>query len=156
MAAYVGLDPRKDINWVTHAPAESMQLLAEGKIDAFLGFPPQPQELRAKQIGHVVVNSAVGPPLVAVLLLHGGRATGSSSGKHPVATKRALRAILKAADICAARAGAGCPVPRGQGLYAELRLCPPDDEGDLRTASGASTTPRTPCASTPCACTRPG
>jgi NitT/TauT family transport system substrate-binding protein len=47
MAAYVGL-ARKDINWVTHPPAEAMQLLAEGKIDAYLGFPPDPQELRAK------------------------------------------------------------------------------------------------------------
>src|SRR5262245_38041777 len=39
MAAYVGLDPRKDINWVNHSPDESMNLLAEGKIDAYLGFP---------------------------------------------------------------------------------------------------------------------
>src|SRR5439155_20390893 len=57
MVAYVGLDPRKDITWVTHPRAEAKQLLAEGKIDAFLGFPPDPQELRAKKIGHVVVNS---------------------------------------------------------------------------------------------------
>ena len=48
MAAHVGLDPRKDINWVTQQPSESMRLLGQGKIDAFLGFPPQPQELRAK------------------------------------------------------------------------------------------------------------
>ena len=34
MAAYVGLEPRKDITWVTHPRAESMQLLAEGKVDA--------------------------------------------------------------------------------------------------------------------------
>src|SRR5712664_3771003 len=35
MVAYVGLDPRKDITWVTHPRAEAKQLLAEGKIDAF-------------------------------------------------------------------------------------------------------------------------
>ena len=58
MAAYVGLDPRKDINWVHHSPDESMNLLAEGKIDAYLGFPPNPQEFRAKKIGRGVVNSA--------------------------------------------------------------------------------------------------
>src|SRR5262245_45103202 len=40
MAAYVGLDPRRDITWVAHPPEESMQLLAEGKIDGFLAFPP--------------------------------------------------------------------------------------------------------------------
>ena len=62
MAAYVGLNPSKDINWTTHPAAESIQLLAEGKVDALLGFPPTPQELRAKQVGHVVVNSAVDPP----------------------------------------------------------------------------------------------
>src|SRR2546422_254960 len=57
MAAYVGLDPRKDITWVTHpsAAAEAGRLLAEGKIDAFLAFPPFAQELRAKQVGHVVL-----------------------------------------------------------------------------------------------------
>ena len=37
--------------------AESIQLLAERKIDALMGFPPVPQELRAKQVGHVVVSS---------------------------------------------------------------------------------------------------
>src|SRR3989449_5769109 len=31
MAAYVGLDPRKDINWVKHRAGEAMQLLADGK-----------------------------------------------------------------------------------------------------------------------------
>jgi NitT/TauT family transport system substrate-binding protein len=40
MAAYVGIDPRKDINWVTHPVPESMRLLAETKIDALMGFPP--------------------------------------------------------------------------------------------------------------------
>ena len=29
MAAYVGIDPRKDINWVTHPVADSTRLLAE-------------------------------------------------------------------------------------------------------------------------------
>ena len=36
MLAYVGLDPRKDVRFVEHPPAESVQLLAEGKIDAFM------------------------------------------------------------------------------------------------------------------------
>ena len=64
MAAHVGLDPRKDINWVAQPPVESMQQLAGGKIDAFLGFPPQPQQLRAMKAKsiHVVVNSMVDRP----------------------------------------------------------------------------------------------
>ncbi|HEX9870653.1 MAG TPA: ABC transporter substrate-binding protein, partial [Candidatus Tectomicrobia bacterium] len=100
MAAYVGLDPRKDINRVTHPSAEAMQLLATGKIDAFLGFPPDPQELRAKQIGHVVVNSSIDRPWSQYFccVVAGNR---EFVRNHPVATKRALRAILKAADVCA-------------------------------------------------------
>jgi len=51
MAAYVGLDPNKDINFVTHPVSESARLLAEEKVDALMGFPPVPQELREKKIG---------------------------------------------------------------------------------------------------------
>jgi NitT/TauT family transport system substrate-binding protein len=100
MAAHVGLDPRKDINWVTQPPAESMRQLAEGKIDAFLGFPPQPQQLRAKKIGHVVVNSMVDRPWSQYFccMVAGNR---EFVRKNPVATKRALRVILKASDLVA-------------------------------------------------------
>ena len=38
----VGLDPRRDINWVTHPTTEAIQLLSDGKIDALLNFPPVP------------------------------------------------------------------------------------------------------------------
>jgi len=62
MLAYVGLDPRKDINWVIHDTAESARLLADRKVDALMAFPPVPQELRAKNIGHVIVNSAIDRP----------------------------------------------------------------------------------------------
>jgi NitT/TauT family transport system substrate-binding protein len=100
MVVYVGLNPQKDINWVTHPTAESAQLLAEGKVDALVGFPPVPQELRAKQIGHVVVNSGLDRPWSQYFccIAAGNR---EFVRKHPVATKRALRAILKATDICA-------------------------------------------------------
>jgi NitT/TauT family transport system substrate-binding protein len=100
MAAYVGLDPQKDITWVTHPPAEAVQLLTEGKIDALMAFPPLAQELRAQGIGHVVVNSAVDRPWSQYFCC---MVTGNREfvRKHPVATKRALRAIVKSADICA-------------------------------------------------------
>jgi NitT/TauT family transport system substrate-binding protein len=100
MAAYVGLDPQKDIQWVVHPIADSIQLLAEGQIDALVGFPPVPQDLRARKIGHVVVNSSVDRPwsqyfcCVAV-------SNREFVRKYPMATKRALRAILKATDVCA-------------------------------------------------------
>jgi NitT/TauT family transport system substrate-binding protein len=100
MVAHVGLDPRKDVNFVEHPAAEGKRLLAEGKVDAYLGFPPDPQELRARKVGHVVVNSAVDRPWSQYFCC---LATGNREfvRKHPIATKRALRAILKAADICA-------------------------------------------------------
>jgi len=100
MAAFVGLDPRKDINWVTHPVAESMRLLAKGKVDGFLGFPPQPQELRAKKIGHVLVNSMMDKPWSQYFCCM-VTANKEFVRKNPVATKRALRAILKGADVCA-------------------------------------------------------
>ena len=100
MVAYVGLDPSKDIHWATHPPAEAVPLLVEGQIDAFLAFAPFPQELRAQGIGRVIVNSAVDRPWSQYFccMVAGNPAFVR---KHPVATKRALRAILKATDLCA-------------------------------------------------------
>jgi len=49
--AYIGMDPRRDVQWVVHEPPESIRLLAEGKVDAFMAFPPSPQQLRARKIG---------------------------------------------------------------------------------------------------------
>jgi NitT/TauT family transport system substrate-binding protein len=100
VAAHVGLSPQKDITWAVNPPEESMRLLSQGKIDALLGFPPTPQELRAKKIGHVLINSAVDRPWSQYFccLAISSRAFVR---EHPVATKRALRAILKAADMCA-------------------------------------------------------
>ena len=100
MAAHVGLDPAKDIRWVTDPALKPIELFAEGKIDAFLGIPPQPQELRARHIGHVIVNSAIDRPWSDYFccMLMGNREYVRT---HPVATKRVLRAILKATDLCA-------------------------------------------------------
>jgi NitT/TauT family transport system substrate-binding protein len=100
MAAYVGIDPRKDINWVTHPVPDSMRLLADKKIDALMGFPPVAQELRAKKIGHIVVNSGTDRPWSQYFccVMASNR---EFVRKHPAATKRAMRAILKANQICA-------------------------------------------------------
>jgi NitT/TauT family transport system substrate-binding protein len=62
MATYVGLDPARDINWVASTEPKPMEFYAAGKIDAFLGFPPEPQELRARHIGNVIVKSALDEP----------------------------------------------------------------------------------------------
>ena len=100
MLAYVGLDPRKDVTWVSHSTDKSIALLAEGKIDAFMGFPPDPQELRARKVGHVVVNSNLDRPWSQYFCCVVA-ANREFVQKYPVATKRALRAILKGTDVCA-------------------------------------------------------
>jgi NitT/TauT family transport system substrate-binding protein len=100
IAAYVGLDPSSDIHWVTGMTPKPMQLFAEGKIDAFLGFPPEPQELRERGIGHVIVNSTLDRPWSQYYccVLTGYRPFVQTN---PRTTKRVVRAVLKAADLCA-------------------------------------------------------
>ena len=99
MAAYVGLDPTKDIHWAINPSVKPTELYEKGQIDAFVGFAPEPQELRARHIGHVVVSSAIDRPWSQYFccMLAGNR---EFVRQHPVATKRVLRAILKAADLC--------------------------------------------------------
>jgi NitT/TauT family transport system substrate-binding protein len=101
MLSYVGIDPRADITWVTHPFTESAGLLAEGKIDGYLGIAPEPQQLRTRKIGHVMVDSAVDRPWSQYFCCM-AYANREFVRQHPIATKRALRAILKAADLCAA------------------------------------------------------
>jgi NitT/TauT family transport system substrate-binding protein len=100
MAAEVGLHPEKDIDWVTDPKVKPKELFIDGKIDAFLGFPPEPQELRARGIGHVIVNTAVDRPWSQYYCCMLG-ANPEYVRNQPVATKRVLRAVLKAADLCA-------------------------------------------------------
>ena len=100
MAAHVGLDPAKDIRWVTDPSVKPIEQFVEGKIDAFMGFPPQPQDLRARQIGHVIVNSTVDRPWSQYFCCMVA-ANRDYVRNYPVASKRVLRAILKATDLCA-------------------------------------------------------
>jgi NitT/TauT family transport system substrate-binding protein len=101
MAAHVGLDPQNDINWVTRPIGKSVDLYVEKEVDAFLGFPPEPQEMRARKIGRVILNMTTDKPWSQYFccIVCGNR---DFVRAHPVASKRALRAILKAIDICAA------------------------------------------------------
>ena len=62
MAANIGLDPKEDIEWVAEANADPLELFAQGKVDAFLTWPPEGQELRARKVGHVIVNTTTDKP----------------------------------------------------------------------------------------------
>ena len=114
MAAYVGLDPTRDIEWVVSQTTSPTELFVQGKIDAFLGTPPQPQELRARKIGHSILNNAIDRPWSQYFCCMIS-ARNEFVNQYPVATKLVLKAILKAADLCASdpQAAANQMVDRG-------------------------------------------
>jgi NitT/TauT family transport system substrate-binding protein len=102
IAASVGLDPAKDINWVAFGSGAPRELLNDDKIDAFLTYPPWAQELRALRTGHVILNSAVDRPWSQYFCC---MLTGAADfvRHNPIATKRVVRALFRATDICAAK-----------------------------------------------------
>jgi NitT/TauT family transport system substrate-binding protein len=78
----------------------AMGLFVDGKADAFLGFGQQPPELRAQKVGHVLVNTGQDRPWSDYFCCMVA-ANRQFAERHPIATKRVLRAILRATDICA-------------------------------------------------------
>jgi len=84
---------------VTSEAVKPIELFAEGKIDAFLGFPPEPQRLRSQNVGHVILNTAQDRPWSQYFccMLAGNR---EFVRKNPIATKRVVRAMLRATDLC--------------------------------------------------------
>jgi NitT/TauT family transport system substrate-binding protein len=101
IARHIGLDPKSDIEWVTTPKGNAMELFAEGKTDAFLAFPPEPQALRARKVGRMILSTVADQPWSQYICctLFANRAWVHA---HPVAAKRVVRALLKAADLCAA------------------------------------------------------
>ena len=100
VAAYVGIDPKRDIEWVVAKTSKAaLQLFVDGKVDAYWAFEPQPHQLKAMKIGHVILSTAEDKPWSQYFccLLSARR---EFVQRYPVATKRALRAFLKATDIC--------------------------------------------------------
>jgi len=115
-AAYVGVDPDKDINWVSISTGDKLPLFSRGKVDAFMCGPPLSLELRQKKIGHVLVNTTTDKPwseysccLIA--------STRDFVRRNPVATKRAMRAILKGVDLCATDPMRVARFMAGRGLW---------------------------------------
>ena len=96
MAAHVGLDPKRDIDWVTGAVGSDLDAFAAGNTEAFLGFPPEPQELRDRGFDHVIVNTALDRPWSQYFccMIYGNRQWVK---RNPIATKRILRALVRAA-----------------------------------------------------------
>jgi NitT/TauT family transport system substrate-binding protein len=102
MATNVGLDPHSDIDWIE---GNALDRFVAGESDAFLGFPPEPQEIRARGVNRVIVNTITDRPWSQYYccMIYGNRAWVR---EHPIATKRFLRAVYKAADFCTAEPAA--------------------------------------------------
>ena len=96
----VGLDIRKDVKVVNYLPSENARILSSGEVDALVAFPPVSKDLRAKGIGRVVLDSITDPPWSNYYCCT-AVTNREWMDKHPVATRRALRAIVKAADLVA-------------------------------------------------------
>ncbi|MBI4525358.1 MAG: ABC transporter substrate-binding protein [Deltaproteobacteria bacterium] len=98
--AHVGLDHRKDVKVLWLSIAEGMRAFEERKADAYMGGSGLRPEFRTKWMRRMIVNSTTDRPWSQYFccMVAGNR---EWVRKHPIATKRALRAILKSADICA-------------------------------------------------------
>jgi NitT/TauT family transport system substrate-binding protein len=98
IVAYVGLDPRTDVKYAWVDKDEAIRLFKDGKIDAFMSFPPGAHELMHMGMGHLLVDTNVDKPWSQYFCC---MVSGHSDfiTKNPIATKRALRAILKAVDL---------------------------------------------------------
>jgi len=99
MLANVGIKP-SEVNWVTgQETRNAMDLFIEGKADAFMAFAQEPAELRARKVGRVIADTARDRPwnqYFCCMLV----ANRDFVQRNPIATKRALRSIMKAADLC--------------------------------------------------------
>jgi len=142
--AYVGLDPRRDVHFAVHPPAESIQPLADGKIDGYQAFAEEVAELPSEEIGHVILDSTTERPwsqyFCCMTAMH-----RDFVRNYPAATKRALRAILKATRV-ALEPSRG-PARGRQGYATDYEYA----RQTLRTlpyTKWRTTIPRTACAST--------
>jgi NitT/TauT family transport system substrate-binding protein len=99
MAAYVGLDPVNDIEWVIET-GNAVEAFVQGKFDAYLFTAPQMPTLRTRNIGHTILNTTLDRPWSQNFCCMIS-ANADYVSKYPIATKRVVRAILRGADQCA-------------------------------------------------------
>ena len=121
MCAQIGLDPAKDIRWISGQSATPFELFVDGRIDAYQSSPPASLDMRARGIGHVILNTTADP----IFLLHAGRQSwirAEISGGDQAGAAR----HFESSRFLLRRAGAsGAPHGRGR-LHSALRLCAPD------------------------------
>lgn len=102
VVAFVGLDPERDIEWVKEPDRRKWPwLLEKGKVDVVFAFPPHNLVIREKQVGHVILNTTTDEPwrhFFCCMIA----ARRDFMRDYPIATKRALRALVKAIELCEA------------------------------------------------------
>jgi NitT/TauT family transport system substrate-binding protein len=121
LVAYVGLDPVKDIEYVEASKDEAIEMFKRGEIDAFMSFPPGPQQLEAAGIGHALVDTNIDRPWSQYFccMILGRR---DFIRNNPVATKKVIRSILRANDMVAQN-----PAMAAQ-MLVDWKLRKPDDQ----------------------------
>src|SRR5262249_18951763 len=110
-----------EVSWVADPAVEAIERFSTGEIDAFMAFAPEPQELRARQAGRVIVNTATDRPWSQYFCcaLMANRAFVQA---HPVATKAVLRAVLEASEICAREPERTARAVMDQGVASDYRV----------------------------------
>jgi NitT/TauT family transport system substrate-binding protein len=101
LLGYIGIDVETEVEFVgALSVPDTITQARAGTIDAWGGTRPLTTAFRKLNLGHVLIDGIVDPPWSQQFMAF---ATGNNDfvEKHPAATKRALRAILKATDVCA-------------------------------------------------------
>jgi NitT/TauT family transport system substrate-binding protein len=100
LLAYVGIDLEHEVEFVKLSGTDGFNQLRAGTIDTVLVLEPFSTLFRNTNTGHVILNGMLDAPWSQYFCC---MVTGNRDfvEKHPAATKRALRAILKATDLCA-------------------------------------------------------
>ena len=98
LISYVGLDPDKDVQYVEVPGPEAVEMFKRGEIDAFMSFPPGPQQLRAAGIGRTLVDTNVDRPWSQYYCC-GILGRRDFIRDNPIATRKVIRSILKANDL---------------------------------------------------------
>jgi NitT/TauT family transport system substrate-binding protein len=99
---WAGLSPGRDVELLEWPRARlAGPWLADGRVGAFMAIPPLSQTMRDSNQGHVVLDSMRDRPwsqyVCCLVVTH-----REFMERYPVATRRALRAILKGVDACTA------------------------------------------------------
>lgn len=120
--AWVGMDPRTDVHWIeTQRMSESMRLFVEGRVDAFLAFAQQPLQVRAMRVGRTLIDTTRDRPWSQYFCCLAA-ARRDFTRQYPIATKRALRALLKAADLCTQDPDGAARLMEARGIFPDHEL----------------------------------